>query len=489
MVAPRIRSAAAALAFVLGGAIAYPVAQSVQPLRAGAITFQGSTDNFPNPERGFYRQFVPFWLNTERYPLDLATLSALRSDGISLIRTYYVFDEFRDTALPQAALDAFATDLASARQAGVKVIPRVAYSFPCATPDDPCTEASLSQQVTDPPIARVLQHIDQLTPVLRANGDVIAFMEMGFVGAWGEWHHSSSNLVNADRTLNGNSAAIVDRLLFALPPDRMAALRYPYHKQELFGRTPLDPAQAFSQTAAARLGAHNDCFLDGAIGGGTYTPPPGGDSDKTIEQLRQYLSVDTRYVPQGGETCASDAIAQPFIQCPYALSELAAMHWSTINSEYYPDVLDLWRRQGCYPEIEKRLGYRFRFESARAPAHVRRGARFDVSVTVVNDGWAAPFNPRPVELVLHHVTSGGTITIPIAADPRRWLPGPSYVLDVNDIPTSGVPLGLYDVMLRLPDADRQLARRPEYSIRLANDDVWDPVLGANRISRIAITAR
>ena len=76
---------------------------------------------------------------------------------------------------------------------------------------------------------------------------------MGFVGAWGEWHNSTNALVSADRTVNASWAAIVDRVLSALPPTRMAVLRYPYHKRALSGGNPLSAAQAFSGAPQARV--------------------------------------------------------------------------------------------------------------------------------------------------------------------------------------------------------------------------------------------
>jgi len=180
----------------------------------------------PNPERGFFRQFTPFWLGTQRLPLDDLTLAAMRAEGLSVVRAYFVIDEFLTAPLSQTALDEIDAAFFAVRRAGLKIVPRFAYNFP--------TNADY-QRARDAPLERVLGHIDQLTPVLIANADVIAFMEAGFVGAWGEWHSSANGLVEADRSLNSRSEAILARLLAALPRTRMVALRYPFHKQQLFG--------------------------------------------------------------------------------------------------------------------------------------------------------------------------------------------------------------------------------------------------------------
>src|SRR5262245_34947114 len=58
-----------------------------------------SAENFPNPERGFYHQAMPLWLGTKRYPQNAADLRAMRDEGISLVRWYFVIDEYRDAPL------------------------------------------------------------------------------------------------------------------------------------------------------------------------------------------------------------------------------------------------------------------------------------------------------------------------------------------------------------------------------------------------------
>ncbi len=449
-----------------------------------SVSFSPSDDNFSNPERGFYQQVSPFFIGTARTPLDADALAAFRAEGIAMVRAYYVLDEFRDVPLSRAALDGINADFAAIRQAGVKVIPRFAYSFPCAGSLEPCDGATIAAQATDPPLGQVLEHIDQLTPGLRAASDVIAFMEMGFVGAWGEWHNSSTGLVNPDRTVNTSSAAIVDRVLFALADSRMAALRYPYHKRALFGPTALEASEAFSRTPRARVGAHNDCFLASVDDFGTYAPPFVGPEAENVRALHEFLSLDNRFVPQGGETCSAAAQAQPYIDCENALSELGLLRWSTINIGYQPTVIDLWRQQGCFAEIQKRLGYRFRLLTADIPSRVTAGGLFTMQFTVTNDGWATPFNAREVEIILRHAVSGRLSAFPVNTDPRFWGPGETQTVTISETLSAGHETGPYQVLLNLPDPEPGLRGRPEYAIRLANQDVWEPATGYNDLQAL-----
>lgn len=429
-------------------------------------------DDVPNPERGFYRQFVPFWLGTQRGAFDDRILAAVRADGLTVVRAYFVIDEFAATTLPPQALDDIAAAFATVRRAGLKIIPRFAYNFP-----------TLAQypRAEDAPLERVLGHLDQLTPLLVANADVIAFMEAGFVGAWGEWHSSSNGLLDPDRGLNSRTAAIVNRLLSALPSTRMVALRYPFHKQQLFGLQPVAPRDAFSGTAQARLGAHNDCLGAGPTNAGTYSPP--ARFAQSIEALKTYLGLDNRFVPQGGETCgAGEDSAAPLpaeVRCSAALADLARMRWSTLNLGYHPDVIRLWQQEGCFGEIRRRLGYRFRLVDASLMSRAVAGRRWAVAIRVTNDGFAAPFNPRLVELVLRHAGSGRLVRFPVTADPRLWGPGETRVIGVDMVFPEGLDEGDYDVLLHLPDPERGLYGIPAYSIRFANTGVWEPSTGFN----------
>jgi len=453
-----------------------PAARRQAPGAAYAAThvYVPADDDVPNPERGFYRQFLPFGVGAAVTPLDDATLAAVRQEGLTLVRAYFVIDEFAGSALPRTALDDIDRTFAAVRRAGLKIIPRLAYNFPNNID---------YVRAQDAPLDRVLGHIDQLAPVFAANADVIAFVEAGFVGAWGEWHTSSNGLLEPDRSLNSRSAAILARLLSVLPSTRMVALRYPFHKQQLFGRTPLTAREAYGGTAQARVGAHNDCLASGPTNAGTFSPPPA--LAQTVETLKSYLGLDNRYVPQGGETCGAEGASVAFppaeAHCVPAVADLARMHWSALNLGYHRAVLDLWRQEGCFADVRRRLGYRFRLLDGNLPARAVLGRRWSATLRVTNDGFAAPYNPRLVELVWRHAITGREVRFPVATDPRFWGAGETYVLQLDTMVPDDLDEGGYDLFLHLPDPERGLYGVPAYSIRLANAGVWEAQTGFNRL--------
>jgi hypothetical protein len=252
-----------------------------------------------------------------------------------------------------------------------------------------------------------------------------------------------------------------------------------HHKQAILGiAAPLTPSQAFTGTPQARIGHQDDCFGANATNGNTYTNPdvPG---NRDPEPAKQYLSVDNRYVPQGGESCSFAPEVQPFVQCPSVLAHLSRIRWSALNIEFHPQVLDLWRQQGCFVEIAQRLGYRFRLFGAELPTTAAPGAPLPFRLGITNDGFASPYNPRPLELVLRNSSTRREFALPVAADPRFWAGGESQVLSLSAAVPADLPQGTYEMLLNLPDPD--LRGRSDYSIRLANEGVWEPSTGYNNL--------
>lgn len=452
---------------------------SVEAQEMQTIVYQPDSTNFPSPERGFYHQDAPMWLDDEFIPQTTADLKALRQQDISLVRWYFVIDEFREQDLPPAILDYINQQFEAARSAGIKTIPRFAYNFPLG--------GEYPYQDPDASLEQVLRHLEQLTPLIRANSDVIAFMEIGLVGAWGEWHSSTNQLVDPELGQNDSSRAIVNSLLTILPAERMIAMRYPRHKQDLYGTVPLTQDQAFDGSPQARMGAHNDCFLASETDWGTYP-----EDSAARQEIRQYLHLDLRFLPQGGETCNDKADAQPYIGCENAVADLAYLRFSALNADYEEAVLQGWRDEGCYAEIERRLGYRLRLVEGTFSRTMLPSGPLDLSLAFVNEGFASPYNPRGFEIRLRSQATNQvyTTTSDPLIDPRFWLPELGRIdVAFSAMPTENLPATAYDVLLFLPDPMPSLAERPEYALRLANMGLWEEMTGYHKLGEVVVQAQ
>lgn len=530
----------------LGGPLLTAVhAQSggaARPDNASTARYEPSRADFPNPERGFY---ADSYFTTEEAPnaLDAAALVREKEAAgfrVSLVHRSYYLPGYRGAGhLPQTFLDLVASDLASARRAGVKLILRFAYRPNANYEGEPVYR--------DPTRSAILQHLEDLAPVLRANEGVIAYVDAGLLGAWGEWHSATPNnrdddpandpdgplmselygspdpvgpgpagnpdnpnyaLLNWDRKLpNAITLEIVEKLLGVVPAARPVAIRYPLAKAVLLEgdakaelTEPLTDATAYQDTLRARLGAVNDCFLASVDDFGTYYygGVPGLETPAEvaaqIEREKDYLSRDNLYLPMGGETCADEPYTAPgFGTFPeYAEHELERLRWSTLNIDYNENTLSALG--GYLGTVKRRLGYRFVLERSSLPETVGAGARVNLRLTLTNAGYASPFNPRGLEVVFRG-EAGRLVRRTVRVDyrrntdPRYWKPGETTTVDLP-VAAPDEP-GSYRVLLNLPDpllpnvvsttvAGTTLSR--SYAVRLASEGVWEPTTGFNRLA-------
>jgi hypothetical protein len=410
------------------------------------VRFAASEEVLLNPERGFY---------ASTSLVDAPDLSGLRAAGVTLVHSYVRLDAYRTLDLPPTLLTQVAAGFAKAREAGVKVLLRFAYNFGPYPDSEP-----------DAPKSWVLTHIQELKPLLQDNADVIAVVQAGFIGAWGEWHSSTNDLTEPT-----TRQEILEALLGAVPPSRSVQLRYPPYKRLLYGEA-LTAAEAFGPTPAARVGHHNDCFVSSDDDVGTYP------TDQ-IDFFRDYVAADSAFVPVGGETCAP---SPPRSECPSALAEMQKLHFSYINGEFQSDVLSSW--SSCMTEMQKRLGYRLLLQDAALPSRLRPGGSFTLRATLENRGFAAPFNARPVFVVLRG-PGGVRLRAQLQkADPRRWL-GEGHIEARLRVPATLAP-GRYRLGLWLPDAAASLQPNSDYALRFANLNVWDEASGENTLGELDI---
>jgi hypothetical protein len=108
---------------------------------------------------------------------------------------------------------------------------------------------------------------------------------------------------------------------------------------------------------------------------------------------------------------------------------------------------------------------------------------FHISFRVENKGYASPYNPRPVQLVFRNRVNGREYFATLKTVPRFWFTGNTDVSEQVPLP-AGIIQGEYNVFLSLPDPAPSLKGRPEYSIRLANKNMWEETTGYNNLHHI-----
>lgn len=425
--------------------------------------FSGTDAEIANPERGFYR-----WAWTDLDQFSKSDGADAYKNGIRIVYAMVRLDGYKSSALPASLLSRLRTAFSNARQSGVKVIPRFVYNYPASETE--------YRDVTDASLSRVLAHIAQLKPVLQENTDVIAYLQAGFIGAWGEWHTSSNGLASST-----NRTAIRDALLDAMPKDQFVQFRYPPHLMAWFASAPGE-SSALNGSAALRSGVHNDCFLASATDVGTYS-----DNASTRTEQRNYTMALSKVSPFGGETCdpADEDGAQPRTSCAAILGEGKQFSLTYLNSEYYTEAFhSRWKKDGCYAEVQRSMGYRLEFLSTEHAATAAAGAAWPIRIAVRNVGWARPYKPRQLSVFLKHRVSGNVLKLVTSVDPRTWTASNTFAHDTSvGIPSTAQP-GEYDIYLALPDGAAQINGDPRFAVRPANADnagnrqAWNTALGA-----------
>lgn len=408
------------------------------------IIYNGTDEIFSNPERGFtaYRSS----------PITLSFINSVKAENVSVVQRIYTIPQYRSIPLPASFLNTVQSDLNIARQGGIKLVIRYSY-----TNDINGDDAALDT---------ILIHINQLQQIFENNWDVIAYIEAGFIGAWGEWYYSTHGLNNTE-----DRRTVLFALLDALPVSRNVVVRTPNYKRLIFqDDEPLTFEEAFNSTKKSRTGAHNDCFLASATDYGTYL-------DNDIEGDKTYLNLDNRFVPQGGETCSPSA----YSGCANALIDLNRMHWSLLNKDYHSSVINGWITGGCMDDIKRRLGYRFSLLQGEYTDSVKPGGIFNIQLELANYGFASPYNPRSLEFILRNVNTNKRYRLLADEDPRFWQSGDTVNIQISAGIIGNMPEGNYEFLLHLADPVKELHNNPYYSIRLANENVWEDSTGFNSL--------
>jgi Domain of unknown function (DUF4832)/Domain of unknown function (DUF4874) len=473
-----------------------------QPVTPLTIIYKESQEDFPNPERGFYHysetkasSYAPLSESMLKgYRTSKTASGASYSVVSTLVFRYFVLDAFKSTPLSTSFINNVKADFATARNAGAKLIVRFTYTI--SVTSGSCPESFICPPYGDASKSIVLGHIAQLKPLFQDNADVIACLQMGFIGTWGEQYYTD---YFGDASSNGQSKLldpnwqdridVLKALLDATPKDIMVQVRYPQIKQRYaYGinapvtSAALTEAEGFSETDKARIAYHNDCFLASSDDFGTYEDYGNSSNPRLTANatLRAFFAVDSKYLVVGGETCSDGYSPQNDCEpAGKAEKEMSDLHYSFLNTDYNNQVNNDWVTGGCMDNIKKKLGYRFVLKSGTYPSSIAVGEKLSVSIELQNIGYASPYKARPVQLILKNKDTQAVVVQEFTTDIRKWFTG-TIKLEGDFAITATA--GQWDLYLNLPDKYASINQRPEYSIHLANESVWDETTGYNKLN-------
>jgi hypothetical protein len=420
-----------------------------------SATFAPTTADVPNPERGFYGggSGVPPYFFLQDFSAD--TLAYTR-DGLGLRLVIgvlnlaaYVGTDTIDPALINSVLPA---KFALLRAAGMKVILRPAYNY--------------DQSGNDADAARIAAHMAQLRGVLNDNADVIAFVQVGLVGNYGEWFRSNTFghgiLSPSISALREVQSAVRNNL----NPRTYQQVRFPRFNYAWFP-TPLNAADAFSGTEQALTGSHNDCFLASNNDVGTFA-----SSDLTLagNPERARLAAESNWLPYGGETCSG--FSPQRASCSPTSGIMAdgpAYHLIYLNIHFDKTFINQWKSEGCYDTVRRQMGYRFRLDTITHPGTAAPRQTLDFDVQMRNEGWARVFSERHLQVRL--MAGSNVAASAMSSVDLRTLPPQATASERVSVKGLVAPApGTYAVELCSPDVWPSIANDARYKIRFANAD-------------------
>ena len=330
----------------------------------------------------------------------------------------------------------------------------------------------------------ILRHIEQLKPILNEYVGQIATVQVGFIGAWGEWH--TSPLVNDQAAKN----AIVSALLRALPAPYCVEMRYPSHKKALILE---------QEESRGRIGYANDYFT-----AGEHSHAPGNDFVPNTEDYKMVadeVKADNFYVsgeiPYNEDTewglsalitpMKSLRILREHRYSAFDISQnydLNIVSWKRVkvtpsilndnqilfDESYFKDAEGNDVVRSFYDFVRDHLGYRLNLQ--KESKIESKGGNLEYDLAITNTGFATVINPKEVYLVL--VTEDNQVVkeIKLDVEPKNWIPSTNdepnkaAIYTLKGSVAAGVT-GKYKVGIWMPEKVDNLKYNPVYAIKFA----------------------
>ena len=308
-------------------------------------------------------------------------------------------------------------------------------------------------------IGVILEHMQQLSPLLKQFMNSIYILQGLFIGSWGEMHNS--------RYMSERNIMKLAHQLYKCSGERTyIAVRCPSFWRTIFKTyNPLSEAQSFSESMPARFSLFNDGILASDTDFGTYGILTKRESTSYSDKLTREEELDfqdklCRYVPNGGETVYAPEGNNFNLVC----QTFKRMHVSYLNADYDRAVLMKWQEsktciqdvawkdKSVYDYIVAHLGYRFSVEAVKVSLIKGRQNRLCVSVKLKNTGFSCSYRRFNVSLVVQTATISSMYCYPVETDTRRWRPDVSVLLE-SELNCSQWDQQLYILGLSITDPE------------------------------------
>lgn len=495
--AKRIISAVTAVVSI-SALTSFPVLAESETMKDSGIDYTEVVETISNPAAGYSSTVWPTCRpgNTPVYNptaglvlffIDIGEFSS----GVN--GTYHEDDTYTegvDYDLDEAFFKAWDETFENCRKNGCMIAMRFRYDDLGKDNPEPAT------------FEQVLHHIEQIkeSGLLEKYSDIIAFVEAGLVGKWGEMH--GGKYVTVDY-----KAKVLEAMLQAVPSPIPVTVRTPdifaewagierkdLNNFELIDSITESEYSATIQENKDRVGLFNDGYMGSINDLGTF-------SNREIEtDWINHQAVTSYY---GGEFSGAHDYAQSFdTYLPEnAIPEMYKTHLSYINCNIFPFYKDFtfseeysvegvdnsaYYGQNVFQFIRDHIGYRFVIRKSELTPTVEQGGDVTVNFKIENTGFAGVIPDVQSYIVLEK--DGVFAYAEADTDCRQWQSCTTTDNTLNIKLPDNIPAGDWNVMLKLSmGTPLSITNMTGRSIRFANKDVWDSSIGANYLGTVTVT--
>ena len=408
---------------------------------------QESNSIMQNPFRGFYK-INGYMLSdkTNKKELTKQIKQNCKANSYPLVLLEINLKNYANTDISSSAQQQLDTILTQYTSAKKQIILRFLYDW---------DGKALQSEPSD--FFRIKNHIQQLSSTINKYKNCIYIIQGAFIGNVGEMNNSNYNDIDQIRQL-------IETLAESTDPQIYLAVRTPAQLRGILRtRTPLSSQDSESGNLASRLGLYNDGMLGNVYDMGTYDDTPitsGSDMDEpgTREEELLYQYKLCQYVPNGGEV----AIDNEYNDLENAVTDLAQMHVSYLNSEHEEDVLNKWKKStytgddvfsGCtgYDYVEAHLGYRYFIQESHLDFHSIAGDDATLYLTIANSGFSSAYKKYDTTLLITNQDTGKTKRLETTIDNRR-ISGNDQVTFKISPDIRSLKKGTYTLSLEMKDS-------------------------------------
>ena len=334
----------------------------------------------------------------------------------------------------------------------------------------------------------ILQHIEQLAPVLVENADVINTVQIGFYGAYGELH--ATGMVSDKYIAEALDKMLQETRGSDLRISVRTPRRYAYYREVALSNIESDTTT--EDEDAYRAAIFNDGYLGTHNDWGTFNDREKETNWMATQNLHNPYGGDA--IPAPGGTTVGDPAKPPMVY-----TEMFKVHTSYITPD--PHLVNYWKEttydgsdaeyQGkdLYTFIENHLGYRFVIRDSKISETLKGGETLHNTFQIQNVGFGNLL--YPMKSYAYITDENGKVIVgptEVNIDPRDYKINETVSSSIDMAIPDNIQAGKYNLYVQFKIDDREVdgETKPYGSIRFANPSIWNAKLEANYLGSFKV---